>query len=466
MEQRKLSVLVSTGNLGDNIIEEGSFYEGTKRQIDFFAADAGTADAGPTFLGSDMPHNPVEWETHDLELLLVESRKRNVPMIVGSCSTTGTNKGVDLYADIIRSLAKKHKLAPFKMALIYSQVSKDELLERIKHKNVEPLGASKNLDEETINKTDHVTASMGVEQVIYALENGADVILAGRCCDDAVLAAYPIYKGFPKGISLHMGKASECASLVCWPQMIKESIVSTVTDEYFDIEPMHPKQSATPHSVAAHSMYERTSPFKQGVPGGILDMRESKFEAITDKVTRVSNSTFIPLEDGSYKVKLEGAGCVGARAYHIVGIRDTNAIANIDQILEDTYKKVDEILAPHKRGEDYQLYFHVYGKDAIMGQLEPEKEINSHELCIVIEAVSDSEELCTTVVKCAKFRFFYMSYPGQKNSSGGAVALLTDEPLYPKNKCYQWTIDHLLPLDDPLDEKIFKFHFETVSGEK
>ena len=73
---KKLSTLVSTGNLGDNIIEKGSFYEGVKREIDCFAADAGTADAGPTFLGADKPHNPIEWEEHDLELLLVEAGKK------------------------------------------------------------------------------------------------------------------------------------------------------------------------------------------------------------------------------------------------------------------------------------------------------------------------------------------------------------------------------------------------------
>ncbi|HOM97283.1 MAG TPA: hypothetical protein PLY41_03170, partial [Acetomicrobium sp.] len=61
-------------------------------------------------------------------------------------------------------------------------------------------------------------------------------------------------------------------------------------------------------------------------------------------------------------------------------------------------------------------------------------------------------------------RFFYMSYPGQMNASGGSVALLTDEPLYPRNKCYKWTIDHLLRIDDPLDDKIFRFSFETVRG--
>jgi hypothetical protein len=99
-----------------------------------------------------------------------------------------------------------------------------------------------------------------------------------------------------------------------------------------------------------------------------------------------------------------------------------------------------------------------------MKELEPRKTIDAHELCVVIEAISDEEDLCTMVVKCAKFRFFYMNYPGQMNSSGGAVALLTDEPLYPKNKCYQWTIDHLLELSDPLDNKIFRYSFEIVNG--
>ncbi len=456
-----VSVLVSTGNLGDNVIEEGSFYEGVKRKIDYFAADAGTGDAGPTFLGADMPHNPIEWEEHDLELLLVESRKKGVPMIVGSCSTTGTDKMVNRYADIIRRLAKKHKIGPFKMALIYSQVNKEELLKRLSE--TEPLGADYPLTEEVIAQTSNITASMGVEQIIHALKEGADVILAGRACDDAVIAAYPIFLGFPKGISLHMGKAAECASLVCWPQKVKESIIATITHEYFSIEPMDPEQKATPHSVAAHSMYERTDPYTQAVPGGILDMHDCRYVAYTDRITRVYGSKFIPSPDGSYKVRLEGAGEVGYRVYHIVGIRDTKAIVHIDQIIKDTYKKVSEIIGPDK---DYQLYFHVYGANAVMKVYEPVRKTQSHELGIVIEAISKDLELATSVVKCAKFRLFYMSYPGQMNSSGGSVALLTDEPLYPKNKCYRWTIDHLLRLDNPLDPAIFRYRFDTVDGRR
>ena len=461
---RKVSLLVSTGNLGDNIIEEKSFYEGVKHDIDYFGADAGTADAGPTFLGADMPHNPIEWERHDLEITLVEARRKKVPMIVGSCSTTGTDRGVDLYADIIRSVAKERRMEPFKMALIYSQIPIDEKLRnRVRGGESEPLGATFDLTDEVLDGTTNVTASMGVEQFIHALEQGADVIIAGRACDDAVLACYPIFKGFDRGVSLHMGKAAECASLVCWPQKVKESIIGTVYDDHFTIEPMHPDQQATPHSVAAHSMYERTNPFVQALPGGILDMHASRYEAETDRICRVSGSVFVPSPDGSYKVKLEGAGEAGHRVYNLVGVRDTRAIANMDQILVDTRKKVSEIIGPH-RDKDYELFFHVYGKDAIMKANEPVKVTQSHEVAIVIEVISNDIDLATSVSKCAKFRFFYMSYPGQMNSSGGAVALLTDEPLYPKNKCYKWTVDHLITLTDPLDPEIFRFHFETVSG--
>ena len=459
----EVSVLVSTGNLGDNIIEEGTFYEGCKRRIDCFAADAGSADVGPTFLGSDLPHNPIEWERHDLEIMLVEARRRGVPMIVGSCSTTGTDSTVDRFAQLIREIAADHHLEPFKMASIYSQVDRSELNKRVAAGRCEPLGAPYELDDEVIDQTTNVTASMGVEQFIEALRQGADVIMAGRACDDAVLAAYPIHLGFPVGISLHMGKAAECASLVCWPQMVKESIIATVTQDYFSIEPMHPAQAATPHSVAAHSMYERTNPFVQGVPGGILDMHASRYEAATDRICSVYDSVFVPSEDGSYKVKLEGAGEVGYRVYNLVGIRDTRAIRYLDKICEDTRNKVAEIIGPERAG-DYQLYLHPYGHNAIMREYEPIAETQTHEVAIVIEVISDDIDLASTVAKCAKFRFFYMSYPGQMNSSGGSVALITDEPLYPKNKCYRWTVDHLLALDDPLDPSIFRYEYEVVGN--
>jgi cysteine synthase len=388
----KISGLISTGNLGDNMIEVESFREGLTRQIDFFAADAGTADVGPVFLGSDTAHNPAEWEYHDLELLLLAARDRGVPLIVGSCGTTGTDRGVDLYASMIRDIAQRHRLAEFRLVRIYSQVSHEVVASRTRRGLTEPLSAPSALTEELLERTDNITASMGVEQFCHALDLGADVVLAGRACDDAVIAAVPVFYGMNRGAALHMGKAAECASLVCSPQMVKESIVATIQDEHFTIEPLHPNQSATPHSVAAHSMYERVDPYTQAVPGGVLDMHASRFEALTPRICRVSGSKFRPSFDGSYKVKLEGAGYLGERAYQIVGVRDPNAIQNLGTILKETRKKVSAIVGLSRESE-YELFFHTFGLDAILKENEPIRTTLSHEVAVIIEVVSRDSAL-------------------------------------------------------------------------
>jgi hypothetical protein len=457
-----LRVLSSTGNLGDTVIQKGTFYEGLKRPLDFLAADAGTADCGPAFLGGDVAHNPREWEKHDLELLLVASREKGIPLIIGSCSTSGTKRGVDLYAELVAEIAGEKKLPPFKLATIYSDIDKGMLKERIRSEPVEGLGFDFPLTEEIVDRTTHVTAMMGVEPIIEALRRGADVVLAGRCCDDAVYAAYPISQGFPKGVSLHLGKAIECASLVCWPQKVKESVLGTVREGDFSLEPIHPDQRATVHSVAAHSMYERVDPYVQAVPGGILDMHESVFEQTTDRVTTVCGSRFIPSPDATYKVKLEGAGVAGSRVFHFVGIRDPLAIRQIDGILKDVKREVAEIMASGSSSAEYDLHLHVFGKNGVMGELEPIREIRGHELGILIEVVSDDVETATAVAKAAKFRFFYLSYPGQKNASGGAASIVIDEPLFPKNQAFRWTMDHLLRLDDPLE--VFPITIKDISG--
>ena len=451
VRKKQLRVLSSTGNLGDTIIEKGTFYKGLERDLDFLAADAGTADCGPAFLGADCAHNPVEWERHDLELLLLAAREKDIPLIIGSCSTTGSRRGVDLYQALVMEIAEAHGLKPFRLATIYSDIDKQDLLSRIQKGPIEPLGADKALSAADIEASNHITAMMGSEPLIHALDQGADVILAGRCCDDAVYAAYPIFLGFPRGLALHLGKAIECASLVCWPQRVKESVVGTINHDWFSLEPIHPEQRATTHSVAAHSMYERVDPYVQGVPGGTLDMHETVYEQSTDRICVVSGSRYIPSADGSYKVKLEGAGEVGYRVFHFVAIRDPLAISWIDKILEDTRNKVAEILHPRKEPGDYELHLHVYGKNGVMRDLEPDAANMGHELGIMIEAIASSADIAETVVKCAKFRFFYLAYPGQKNASGGSAAIVVDEPLFPRNKAYRWTINHLLQLSDPLE---------------
>jgi hypothetical protein len=48
---------------------------------------------------------------------------------------------------------------------------------------------------------------------------GADVVIAGRSCDDAICASLPLRAGFPKGLCYHFGKTLECSLLVGTPSL-------------------------------------------------------------------------------------------------------------------------------------------------------------------------------------------------------------------------------------------------------
>ena len=115
MSEKELRFLCPNGHLGFAPIKTGSFYRGVDTRPDFILADSGSDDIGPVPLGDDICASPLEWQKHDLEIMLVEAQKLGVPMIIGSAGDTGTNSRVDIYVEIIKELAAKHNLPPFKL---------------------------------------------------------------------------------------------------------------------------------------------------------------------------------------------------------------------------------------------------------------------------------------------------------------------------------------------------------------
>ena len=455
-----LSTLSATGALGHEPIHPDSFYEGIKRHLDFLGADAGSGDSGPFFLGADAPMNPEEWERHDLELLLRAARERRIPLIIGSAGGAGTNRGVDDYARLIRELAREHRLEPFRMARMYSEVSLEYLRSRLAAEAIAPLGADAPLSAADLDATSRVVAMMGVEPYFACFERGAEVIIAGRSCDDAIYAALPLLRGFPSGLAYHFGKTLECASLVGTPSMAKESILGTITRDYVELEPMHPAQRCTPESVAGHSLYERVHPYRQAYPGGVLDTSETRYEQVSERATRFSGSRFLP--DPVYRLKLEGSGLVGFRALTIGAVRDPFAIDSLDWVLETIRSRVREQYGQLEPGpgKDYQIVFHQYGRNGVMRELEPVTERRAHELCVVTEVVARSQEIADLIARYTLYRLLFPTFAGQKATAGG-IAMIRDEVLQGQ-PAYRWTVDHLLPVDDPLG--LFRIELEEVSA--
>ena len=123
-------------------------------------------------------------------------------------------------------------------------------------------------------------------------------------------------------------------------------------------------------------------------------------------MVRVAGSRFVPAD--GYTVKVEGARRVGYRTVSIAGARDPIFIAQIDEILAAVRDRVADNFA-HIPAADYRLLFHVYGKNAVMGPLEPHGE-PGHELGIVIEAVAGTQELANTICAFARSTMLHHGY--------------------------------------------------------
>src|SRR5215469_4463013 len=126
-----LRIVCPNGHLGFAPIKPDSFRIGCASEPDLICADSGSCDVGPVPLGSDTSSSPRQWQADDLETMLLASRRLGVPMIVGSAGDTGSNSRVDLFVGMIRDLAEKHRLAPFRVGYFYSEIGKEELHRRL-----------------------------------------------------------------------------------------------------------------------------------------------------------------------------------------------------------------------------------------------------------------------------------------------------------------------------------------------
>jgi hypothetical protein len=451
---KTLRFMCPNGHLGFAPIKKESFHLGAAAAPDFILADSGSDDIGPGPLGMDISTSPLEWQRHDLELMLLAARKLGVPMIIGSAGDTGTNSRVDLYVDIIKDLAKKHGLSKFKLGYYYSEVGKDFLKKKIEAgQTIKGLDNRPDLTLEELEATDRIVAMAGVHPYIKLLDMGAEVIIGGRSSDCVIFAGPAIRAGFPENLSYYLGKVLECASFCAEPYGGKETVIGEISMEAVKVTAMHPDQRCTVASVAGHAMYERSNPYDEFVAGGRLDMSHCRYEQFDPKTTRITGPTFHPADE--FRVKLEGAGKVGERFIGLAGVRDPYTIAHIDQVIDWAREQVRERFGE----EGYELYYNVFGRNGVMGDLEPLKNSPGHELCVVVQGIAPTKEMAEEVCMTGARQMFYARLPEVKGTAGG-VSFIVDEVLA-ATPAYRWTLNHTVALDHPL--KLFPTHM-TEAG--
>lgn len=443
---REMRCLSGSGQLGFRIPKQ-AFEAGLKKRPHFIGADMGSTDHGPYYLGSGQIAQGSINVKRDLELLLVAGRELGIPVLIGSAGTAGGEPHLRKVVDVIKRVAREKDLR-FRMAVIHAEIDKQYLEKKVLEGKVKSLGPVPELSPEEIKRSTRIVGQMGVEPFVEALEQGAEVIIAGRSCDTSIFAAMPLKEGFDPGLAMHMAKIIECTSLCARPGG-REAMMGYLRDDHFLLESMDSTKKCTPVSVAAHSLYEQPNPyFIYESGGGKLDLGEVKFEKYNERVVRVSRSRWIP--PSVYTVKLEGAAKLGFRYVAMGGIRDPIMTRQIDKVVENVKKTVDGLLRDTISSDGYKLKFHIYGKNGVMGSVEPQIEITSPELFIVFDAVANSEESAKNIASIARYTLLHCSYEGILATAGNLAIPPFAASELSAGEVYEFNVYHVLEVQDPL----------------
>ena len=421
------------------------------------ACDAGSTDSGPAALGSGVPKLSEAAVRRDLESLLLARDELDVPLVIGSCGTAGRDDGVAHLAWLARDVAAEHGLR-FRLATICSDQSPADVAAALRAGDLRPLAAAPAVTEDDVLAS-HVVAMMGTEPIEAALQDGAQVVLAGRASDTALYAAFPHLHGADPGLTWHAAKTIECGAACAVPPGA-DGLFVHLYDDHFTVRTLTEHRRLTPRSVAAHTLYENADPFLVTEPAGVLDTRDARYEAVDDHCVRVSGSRFHPAE--TYTVKLEGAALRGHQTIVVGGIRDRVVIDQLPGLLAlaDAYfaQRLGELF-PGVDPADVDISFRRYGAGAVLGDNELPDLPAGPEIGLLTTVTAPTQQLAHDVATFVAHALSHLPVP-QYEGLVSTVAYPFSPPEVDRGPAYRFTLHHTLAPETPTS--LFRTAMEDV----
>jgi hypothetical protein len=446
----QVGILVPAGMLGAGF-DPATVERGLTLDPHVIAVDGGSTDSGPHYLGTGTAKTTAAAVARDLRVLLDAAARVGIPLVIGSCGTSGTDSGVDWVAGIAEEILAEAGL-DLKIARIYSEQDPSFLKEQLDAGRVQPLPPLGPLDAATLEDCTHVVGMMGHEPFVEALRGGAQVVLAGRATDTAVAAAVPLMLGMPAGPAWHAAKVVECGGQ-CTTDPRSGGVFATIDRTGFVIEPLDPDTACTPISVAAHMLYETVNPYRMREPAGTLDVSDAVYTALDDRRVRVEGSRFEPAE--RHTIKLEGARVTGYETVSFAGIRDPYIAANIDRWAELLRTMLAGRIAQTLglSEDDYALDVRLYGHNAILEDIDPDTG-PPREVGVMLVVNAPAQATATAIAKVANPLMLHLPLPEMQYLPSFAFATSPAET--ERGAAYEFVLNHVVEVDSPTS--MFRTH--------
>ena len=445
---KEMRYVSPTGMIGSGF-QEASLKRVLACEPAFIGCDGGSTDDGPYQLGAGKPMFARQACKRDLRLLILAALERRIPLLVGSCGGAGGRINLEWTWEIVQEIAREEGVG-FKTAVIDAEPPRDYLLGKFREGRIRPLDPAPPLDEAALAAADHVVCMMGVEPFQEALDNGAQVVLAGRSSDTSIFAALPVKAGFPPGLAWHAAKILECGAAAVTNRFTPDGMLCTMRHDEFIVEPANPQMRCTPVSVAAHMLYENADPYLLYEPGGALQTEGALFEALDERRVRVRGSGYRPMP---YTVKLEGARLAGYQSIVIGAVRDPVILGQLDDWLDSMRKRIVERI-DSIFGRDMTTVYHmnlrVYGRDGVMGLREPQRAEIGHEVCLLLDFLAADQETAHTMAASGGHIALHHPVPEWHGLISG-LAFPYAPHVIDRGPVYRFMLNHVLEPASPME---------------
>jgi hypothetical protein len=453
-----VGILVPSGMLGAGFSPE-TITRGISLGADVIAVDGGSTDSGPYYLGAGVAKTTESAVRRDLRLLLAAASSAGIPLVVGSCGTSGADSGVHWVAGIVAGICAEDGL-DLRIAKIFSEQNGDSLLPQLKQGRIHALPPSEPLDPATLTSCVRIVAMMGHEPIEQALRAGADVVLAGRATDTAVSAAFALMRGMPPGPTWHAAKIVECGGQ-CTTDPRAGGVFARIDRSGFTIEPLDPDTACTPGSVAAHMLYETVNPYTMREPGGTIAVADARYTAVDERIVRVEGSRFEPA--GQYTVKLEGAAITGYETVSFTGIRDPQILRSIDEWAEFLTKTLTERVETvlELDAGSWAADLRLYGYNAILGELE-QAPATPAEVGVMLLVSAQEQQTATAISLLANPLLLHLPLPAMTYLPSFAFA--TSPAHIDRGPAYEFVLNHVVDVDSPTEMFRLEMEMESRNG--
>jgi hypothetical protein len=416
--------------------------------VDVIVAQGTGSDWGPYWLGSGT--QVAANQAANVRAYVRAAVEHDVPFIF-SFGIAGADPHLD------ECLAQFDRLCrtegwQLEVAVIRSELSKEYLRDAVAAgARVTPVidgaGLVPELGSAEIDATSHVVALIGPEPIMAALGKARNGVITGRALDIGLFMALPMMRGIPTAVAAHAGKLLECGGFALSPNDSSQPIWAEVMLDGFEVRGPNPNYQPTVRSMVGHTFYERSNPFIEENPGGVLDLSEATYTQ-TEQGVYCAGAKWI---ETPYQVMLEGARRVGFRAISVLGVRDSFLLSqvrawsdNIENMIRTSDRFRDAV-----EGGTLTVQTRIYGLDGVLGELEPNKDVTGHEAAVILDVVAQDRRLAEEAAYFGFMRLFTSPYPGRKTTAGNAAAPFMPVVI-PVSDVYEFSVQHLLPLADPI----------------